>query len=147
VHLIDDEYFVLALLWLKPDLLYQGADMLHTVVGSRIEFHDVEGSISIKCFAAITRAAWFKIGSLVLAVEYFGEYPCTGRFAHTPWPAEQKGMRQMVGLQCLLQCLRHMLLAYDFIKPGRAIFSGGYYVTHVFSMQLTVGSLQEYAPW
>ena len=42
VHLVDDEYLILAYLRRDARLLHQRLDVLHRVVGGSIQFEDVE---------------------------------------------------------------------------------------------------------
>ena len=77
VHLVDDVHLVFALLRWNANLVHDAADVLHLVVGGRVELKHVERHrllLSIK------------------AVDGFGEDSRRGGLPHATWPAEEVGL-------------------------------------------------------
>ena len=62
MYLIDDVDLVNAHLRGNPNLVDQTPDIIHRIVGSAVEFIDVEGSIFIKRDAGGTGIACFGLG-------------------------------------------------------------------------------------
>jgi hypothetical protein len=130
VYLVNDEYLVLSLLRLKADLFDERPDVINAVIGSSVEFHDIEGGVFAECPAAFALAAWLKRFRCMLAIQHFGQNAGTSRLADSTGAAKQESMRYMVCLQRFFQGLGDMLLPDDIFKPDRTVFSCGYDESH-----------------
>jgi hypothetical protein len=123
MYLIYDEYFVGALLWLKPHLLNECTDVFYTVVGGGIEFKYIERGTFIKRLAGSAYITWLCFFFGVFAVDDFGQDTGTGGLTYTSGSCEKKCMRQLIGLQCIFQSAGNMVLTYHFIKSDGSVFS------------------------
>jgi hypothetical protein len=72
VHLVNDVDLVPAGLRGVADLVHEVADVVHGVVGGRVEFVHVEGSIAVEAPAGVAGVTGFRFGGEVLAVDRFG---------------------------------------------------------------------------
>jgi len=126
VHLVNDEHFVLALLWLKTHLLGEGADVLYGIVGGSVQFDDVERRALVEGFARTALVAGFVFGCSVLAVEYFREDAGAGGFAHTPRTGEEKSMRNMATGERVFEGSGHMALPHHVLETLGTVFARGY---------------------
>ena len=72
VHLVDDVHFVFARLWRNTHLIYKASDIIHRIIGSRIELKNIEGEILILPFGTIL-------------VYFFGQDSGTSCFTNAPW--------------------------------------------------------------
>ena len=77
VHLVDDVHLVFALLRWNANLVHDAADVLHLVVGGRVELKHVERH---------------RLLLSVKAVDGFGEDSRRGGLPHATWPAEEVGL-------------------------------------------------------
>ena len=125
MHLINDVYLILPLLWRKAHLLGQRTHIIYAIVGGSIELNDIKGSIFIEGFAGATAVASLKIGTAVFAVERFGQDAGTSRFTHAARAGEQKGMGDMVGGKRIFQRTSDVLLPHHVFKTLGPIFAGG----------------------
>ena len=82
MNLVDNINFVMALLGLEAHLVDQCPDVVHTVIGGGIQFHDVKGSIFIERNAAIAGSARFMVFGQAASVERLCQYPCARCFAN-----------------------------------------------------------------
>src|SRR5204863_2692482 len=96
MDLIDDIYFVSTCLRGKADLVYQCPYVVYRVVRSCIELMDIQRGAFIKRNAGITLVTGLTIFRSVLAIDGFGQYPCTGCLANSSRTAKQKSMCQLV---------------------------------------------------
>lgn len=127
MHLIDDEHLVFALLRLEANLLDEGANMFDRVVGGGVQLRNVKRGILAEGLTGGALIAGLEIGGHVLAVEHLGEDARARGFAHTPRPAKQEGVRQLVVLKGVLEGAGHMLLPYYVFKADRPVLPGRYY--------------------
>ena len=88
MHFIDDEYFIGSLLRLKPYLIRQISNVFDRIIGSRVQFNDIEGLLFGKRFTGSTGPASFPIGSAVKAVDGPGQDPGARSLADTAGPAK-----------------------------------------------------------
>src|SRR5690554_6646489 len=114
MDLVDDVYLVLPDLWGDPNLIDQAADIVHRVVGCRIEFKNVEGIILV-----------FPL--LAVLVYPLGQNPGTGGLADSPGATEQQGLCQMIVFNGTEQGVGYGLLSHHILKGLWAVFPGGYY--------------------
>lgn len=71
MHFVDDVYAVFPYLRQNPHLLYQSADIVHAVIGSGIQFVNIQrtpGIESLTGFAFVTRLC---IGLQIQAIDRF----------------------------------------------------------------------------
>ena len=123
MHLVDDKYLVLADLWRDARLFHQRLDVLHRVVGCRIQFEDVEGALFVESLTALTLSTSLAIGSWRLAVDSFCEDTGAGCLSYTTWSAEEVGVSQFPALNGIFQCGGQCLLSYHGVKRGRSVLS------------------------
>ncbi len=75
MHFIDDKDAVTPRLRRDCNLLDEQADVLDTVVGGGVEFHEIIGIPFVDCPAGFAFSASFPLGSGVQAVHRACEYP------------------------------------------------------------------------
>jgi hypothetical protein len=104
-------------------LLHEVSDIVHRVVGSGIEFINIEGAAILERLAGITFATCFKLSSHFFAVDGFGENSGTGSFAHPSWPTEKEGLSEVVVFYCILERGSDVLLPYYTLEICWSVFS------------------------
>jgi hypothetical protein len=124
VHFINDENFVPAVLGLKAHLFGEGSDVFDGIVGSSIEFDDVEGCAFVEGSTGGALVAGFEVFGALFAVQYFSQDTGTGGFADTARAGEKECVRHVVCGEGIFQGAGHVLLAYDIFEALGAIFSG-----------------------
>ena len=119
MHLVDNIDGVLAYLRRYSHLVNQRTDILDRVIGSGIEFVDIERPLLIEGLATLALIAGVKSVLRVKTVNGFRENTRTGGFAHSSRSAEEICMRQMVLTDSVLQRLGERLLTDDLLKCRR----------------------------
>lgn len=114
VNLVDDVHLVFSKLGRVAHLIDQIADVVHRVVGGGVEFVDVQG-------VGVFRSA------LLETVDHAGYDTRTGGFSHSPWPAKQHGLRQLLTFNGVLERCGDVLLTHHLFKPLRSVLSRRYY--------------------
>jgi hypothetical protein len=123
VHFINDVDFVFSFLRGVAHLLYEVTDVVYRVIGSRIEFVYVEGSVVLKGNAGIAGAAGFKVFGDGFAVDGFGEDTGAGSLSYTSGSTKKKCLGKVLVFDCILKGGRDVLLPHDTLKICRSIFS------------------------
>ena len=108
VHLVDDVHLVFALLRRNADLVHDAADVLHLVVGSRVEFKHIERH---------------RLFLTVKAVDGLGENPRRRGFPHATRAAEEVRLGDLTRGNALLQGLRDAGLPHHRIPSLGTVFS------------------------
>ena len=126
VDLVDDIHLVLSDLRRDPHLVDETADVIHRVVGSGVEFVDVERGVVVEGTARLAFVACFHVLGRVEAVDGFGHNTGAGGLAYASRSAKQEGLRQGVVADGILQCVGDRALTHDGVEGYRSVFSCGY---------------------
>ena len=103
----------------------QVADVIHAGVAGRVDLDDIDVLTSRDALAGIALAARFGRRHLgLLAIQRLGHDPRHRGLADPARPAEQIRMRDASRFDCLLQRLRNMVLADDFVESVGAVSAG-----------------------
>ena len=114
VHLINDVDLVLSYLWRNTYLVYQVSNIIHRVIGSGIQFKDVEGKIFI--------------GILIpVLVDLLGQDTGAGSFTYSPRTGKKQGLCQVIMFNGIEQRVGYSLLAHNVFEGLRAVFPCRYY--------------------
>jgi hypothetical protein len=104
-------------------LLYEVTDVVYRVIGSRIEFVYVEGSVVLKGNAGIAGAASFKVFGDGFAVDGFCKDTGAGSLSYTSGSTKKECLGKVLVFDCILKGGRDVLLPHDTLKICRSIFS------------------------
>ena len=88
MHLINDEYLVSAVLGLEAHLFGESPDVFDGIIGSGIEFDDVEGSAFVEGLARGARVAGLEVMGALFAIENLCKDAGTGCFTNTTGAGE-----------------------------------------------------------
>jgi hypothetical protein len=122
VHFIYDIDAKTACYWPKTAILPQAANLIYASIGGAVYLLHISEVALRNGRTAFTLIAGS--GSWPLfAIDCLGQDAGHGGLAHTPWPAEDQGMRQPVLLNCILQGLCYMALTYHLFKGLGTEFS------------------------
>lgn len=124
MNLIYNKNFVFTLLRLESNLVNERPDVINRVVGCCIQLCNIETCIFIEGCTAVTFIAGLKLSSELPAVEGLCQNSGAGSLTHTAGTAKEEGLRKMLTLQCILECLRHVLLPYNVFETLGSIFTG-----------------------
>src|SRR5690606_6433706 len=124
VDLIDDVYLVFAHFRWDANLFNQSPDVVDQVVGRGVQLVDGKRRAFCKRLATRARAARLDLAGNLFTVDGFGQYARAAGFTYSTRAAEQKGLCQLVVLDCVLERARDVLLPHDGVKGSRAILSG-----------------------
>ena len=111
VHLIDDIDRIASHLGWDLHLVHQVLDVIHTVVGRRIQFVDAVRPALRERTAGIALATGLEIGPGVGAVDGLGEDTRGARLADAPRAAEQISVRELPALDRILEGPRDIVLS------------------------------------
>ena len=123
VHLVDDEHLVATRLGRNLYLLDEFADVLHGVVGGRIEFVDVERTPLVEGAARLALIARLALCIGMRTVDGLRKNAGTGGLAYTTGTAEEVGMRQLVGPDGIEQGSGQDTLTHHRVEGGRAVLA------------------------
>ncbi len=123
VHFVNDVNLILALHGGVFDLFAQVTDIVHTVVGSAVDFQHVHGRTLVHGNAIFADFAGRGRGSL-FTVQSLGENACGGGFPHSAGAGEQKRMGDAAGRKGVAERLGDMLLSHHFFEILRPPFAG-----------------------
>ncbi len=123
MDLIDDKHAVGALRGGHLHLLDKLADVVDAVVGSGVEFYDIERSALVERTAAVALVASLSVGCRIGAVDGLGENSGAGSLADASRTAEEVAVGQTVRGDSVLQCRGQRLLPDDAVERRRTIFS------------------------
>ena len=97
-------------------------DVIHTIVGCRIDFQDIHTGAVINGLTGAAAIAGIAIVR-VEAVYRLGQNLGAGGFACTPGAGKQIGMAHLAGHQLVFQSLRDRHLTGNIVKCLRTIFT------------------------
>ena len=106
----------------KNSLLPQGTDIVHAVIGGRVQLHNVHHAALGNGPTGRAFTAGVAVDGM-LAVDCFGKDAGTGGFARAANACEQVGMGQMPGDNLVAQRISNMLLTDHIIKGLRTPFA------------------------
>ena len=139
VHLVNDIDLVFSHLWRYAHLISQRTDIIHRVIGSRIQFVDIIGALLVKSLARLTLIARFVLAGRVQTVDCFCEDAGAGCLAYPSRATEEIGMCQLVADNRILKSGRKRMLSNNRTKSGRSVFTGGNYIFfHEMSLTLNM---------
>ena len=124
MHLIDDVDFVLPCLWWIADLLYQSANVFYRIIGSRIEFIDIKGTMIVKASTGGTGITGFYSYCNLLTINCFCQDAGTSCFAYPSGATKQKSLCQVFIFDGIFECCSDVGLPHNMVKNSRAIFPG-----------------------
>jgi hypothetical protein len=125
VDLIDDIDFVVASLGWITDLLNEGANIVHRIVGGGIQFMDGKGSALVKGLAGGAFSASLLMAVSEGAIDGFGQNASTGCLADASGPTKQVGLGQLALGNGITQGGGDMVLTDQLLKSWGAVFAGG----------------------
>src|SRR5690606_38486671 len=123
VHLVNDVNFVFARLRRVADLLHQAADVVHRIIGSRVQLVNIQRGAFTESKTAFTGVTGFVIGCDLLAVDGFCQDARAGGFAYAPRAAKQESLSQLIVFYRVFQRSRYMALSYDGVEMQRPVLS------------------------
>src|SRR5690348_11512454 len=123
MNLVNDINLEFSELRGKAHLLNQSADIIHRVVGSGIQFVNVQGSSFIEGSTGFTLSASFYIFCLIETVDGLGEDTRASGFTYTSGTAKQECLSQMVVFDGVFQRIGNRSLPHYRIKGLRAVFT------------------------
>ena len=123
MHLVNDVDLEFALRWRIFDFLTDFADIFDAVVGSGVNFNDVDASACQNIPADVAFVAGFALRGQAGTVDCAGEYFGGGGFACAARAAEQIGMGGAARFHLVFQCPHDMLLPDDAAERLRTEFS------------------------
>ena len=124
MNLVNDVDLILSDLWGDSHLIDQTTDVFNGVVGSSVQFVDVERGVVVEGAARLAFVAGLHVLSRIQAVDGLGHDAGAGGLAHASWAAKQKGLRQSVVADGVLQCVGDGALTHNSVEGHRPIFSG-----------------------
>ena len=124
MHLVDDVDAVFADLGRDADHVGEVADIVHRVVGSRVELMDTVGAALGEGQAGLALAAGLHVRSRVETVDGLCEDPGGSGLAHSAGTAEEIGMGELSAHDGVLQGPRDILLADKRLKCVGPVFPG-----------------------
>ena len=136
MHLVDDEYLILAELRWDARLLHERLDVLHAVVRGSVEFEDIQGTLFVERLTTLTRIAGLAVCCGVLAVDGLGEDTGTGGLSHTTRTAEEIGVSQFSALHGILQCGGESRLSDNRVEGDGAVLSCRNDIFHIIFEKL-----------
>ena len=136
MHLVDDEYLILAELRWDARLLHERLDVLHAVVRGSVEFEDIQGTLFVERLTTLTLVAGLAIYCGVLAVDGLGEDTGTGGLSHTTRTAEEIGVSQFSALHGILQCGGESRLSDNRVEGDGAVLSCRNDIFHIIFEKL-----------
>jgi hypothetical protein len=95
MNFIDDIHLVISNLGWNPDLFNQVADIFHRIIGSGIQFMDVEGSGTVKRQAGLAFVAGFYHVYRVEAIDSLGKDTGACRLANPSGAAKQECLSKL----------------------------------------------------
>ena len=123
MHFVDDVYAVFPYLRQNPHLLYQSADIVHAVIGSGIQFVNIQrtpGIESLTGFAFVTRLC---IGLQIQAIDRFRKNTGTSRLTDPSGTGKQIGLSQLMVHNGIPQSGSNSQLPHHRIETRRPVFS------------------------
>ena len=123
VHLVDDEHLVASYLRRDARLLHERLDVLHRVVGGRVEFEDVVRPLFVESLARLTMVAGLAVLGRGEAVDGLGEDAGAGGLSHAARAAEEVGMGQFSAAHGILQRGGERTLSDNRVECHRAVFA------------------------
>jgi len=144
VHLIYNIDFIFGSLWCIAHLVYQRAYIINRVVGCGIQLVYIKRVAVVKGIAAFALVAGLNVLAQVLAVDGFGKYTRACCFTHTPGPAKQKGLRQVIVFYGIFKRVGNMALAHHGIKSAGPVFACRNYKILHLRLQVQVYALQPF---
>jgi hypothetical protein len=126
MHFVDDIHFVFTSLGRDPHLVHQHTYVVNRIVRGGIKFLDIKGCELVERPAGFTFIARFRIILRILAVDGFGQYPCTGCLADAPGTGKKEGLGKVVVPDGTLKGLYYGGLPYHHPEGCGAIFPGRY---------------------
>ena len=124
VHLIDDIHRIASHLRRDLHLVHQGLDVVHAVVGRRIQFVDAVGVPFGERAAGVALAARLQVRTGMGAVDGLGEDARGTGFAYSTGTAEQIGMRQLAPEDGVLEGPCDIVLSDQGLERVRTVFAG-----------------------
>ena len=124
VHLINDEYLVLADGRRDAYLINQRTNIIHRVVARRIQLMDIIRALLVEGTARLAFVTSLPIRRRMQTVDRLSEDAGTRGLSHATRPTKQIGMGQLVVLDRMLQGRGQRTLPYYAPKGGRTIFPG-----------------------
>ena len=123
MNLINDIDLVFSGLRRYAHLFDQAANIIHRIVGRRIQFVNVERVAVLEALAGVANTACLALRRQVLAVDGFCKDTGAGRFTDAPRTAEQEGLRKLVVFYSIFQRVGNMLLANNGLERCRAVLA------------------------
>ena len=134
VNLVDDIHLVVADLRWDAHLVNKAADVVNRVVGSGIEFVDVERGVVVEGAARFAFVAGFKVFGWMQAVDGLGHDAGASGLAHASRTAKQEGLGQSVVADGVFQGRCDGLLTHHGVKSRWSILSCRYDEVFHFSL-------------
>ena len=122
MDLVDDIDLILADCRQKGGLVAQVTDIIHAVVGSRVDFRHIKDGAVINTAADLTFSAGVRTG-MIQAVDGLGKNLCTGRFAGAARAGKQIRMSDTARGDLILQRRNNGILPNDIRKFLRTPFA------------------------
>ena len=123
VHLIDDIHRIASHLRRNLHLVHQALDVVHAVVGRRIQFVDAVGAPLGEGAAGVALPAGLEIGPGVGAVDGLGEDARGTGFAYSSGAAEQIGMCELAPQDGILEDPRDVVLSDQGLERVGTVFA------------------------
>ena len=134
MHLIDDVHFKFSFRRGIRDLIHDFTDVVHAIVGSRVNFYHIHAGTGSDCAAGRAFSAGTSIHRM-FAVDTSGKQLCNGSFSRSSCAAEQICMTDTVRLNLILQSCHDRVLSFHFFKTGRTESSVHRCIRHEKNLQ------------
>ena len=123
VHLIDDVHRIASHLRRNLHLVHQRLDVLHAVVGRRIQLVDAVRTPLGERAAGVALPAGLQVRSGIRAVDGLGENARRTRLAHAPGAAEKICVRELPALDRVLEGPRDVVLSDQGLERVGTVFA------------------------
>ena len=132
MHLVDNIHLIAPLRRRILHFVNNLTDVVHTVIGRRVNFHDIHRRMRLYRLThgtcpARTLRAW------ILAIHRFGKYFGNRRLTGASRPAEQIGMPDTICFYLVAERSHNMLLPFYIRKIFRTVFSIQSLIRHTSS--------------
>ena len=115
MYLIDNVHLKTALRGPVSHFLTDFTDIVHTVVGGRVDLNDIHGSPCLNGPTGRTFVAGTSIHRM-LTIDRFCQNLCHRSLTGTPGTAEKIGVAKAVCAHLIFQCFNNMILPFNLIK-------------------------------
>ena len=111
VHLVNEVHLVAAACGRVLHVIEQVASIVDFGPGCCVDFNQIDEPAFIDLTTGTAFAAGFS-GDSCLTVQCFGQNACDRRLADSASSCKQIGVMQSTGIECIHQCLEHVLLTH-----------------------------------